>query len=70
VGVARLVRSVALVLALASAALAPRAAEAKLRVVATLPDLFALTRAVAGDVGAVDAIADALKGRSAQPFRM
>jgi len=57
VGLARLVRSVALVLALAGAALAPCAAEAKLRVVATLPDLFALTRAVAGDVGAVDLIA-------------
>ena len=57
VGLARLVRSVAFVLALAGAALAPRAAEAKLRVVATLPDLFALTRAVAGDVGAVDLIA-------------
>src|SRR2546425_169121 len=54
---ARLGPSVAFVLALAGAALAPRAAEAKLRVVTTLPDLFALTRAVAGDVGAVDLIA-------------
>jgi ABC-type Zn uptake system ZnuABC Zn-binding protein ZnuA len=32
-------------------------AEAKLRVVATLPDLFVLTRAVAGDLAAVDLIA-------------
>jgi ABC-type Zn uptake system ZnuABC Zn-binding protein ZnuA len=32
-------------------------AEAKLRVVATLPDLFVLTRAVAGDLATVDLIA-------------
>lgn len=46
-----------LALTVACAASALPAAEAKLRVVATLPDLFVLTRTVAGDLATVDLIA-------------
>src|SRR3989441_1232391 len=47
----------ALVLIVAGAATALHGAEARLRVVATLPDLFVLTRVVAGEAATVDLIA-------------
>jgi zinc/manganese transport system substrate-binding protein len=47
-------RSALLVVAVAAATLAPLPADAKLRVVATLPDLWVLTRAVVGDEATVD----------------
>jgi zinc/manganese transport system substrate-binding protein len=53
----RAARIGALALALAGAAPAPSAAETKLRVAATLPDLFVLTRAVAGEAATVELIA-------------
>jgi len=43
--------------ALVGVALVPRPGEAQLRVVATLPDLYVLTRAVAGDAATVDVVA-------------
>src|SRR5437867_5927062 len=43
--------------ALVGVALLPRPGEAQLRVVATLPDLYVLTRAVAGDAATVDVVA-------------
>jgi ABC-type Zn uptake system ZnuABC Zn-binding protein ZnuA len=53
----RLPRGAAFAAALVVAAPAPRPAEAELRVVATLPDLYVLTRAVAGTVATVDLVA-------------
>ena len=44
-------------IAIAGAGSALHAADPKLRVVATLPDLFILTRAVAGDLATIDVIA-------------
>jgi zinc/manganese transport system substrate-binding protein len=53
----RLRRGVALAVALFAAAVAPRPGEAQLRIVATLPDLYVLTRAVAGTAATVDLVA-------------
>src|SRR5947207_15512824 len=53
-GTIRPARGLAVALALASVTLTPLAAEAKLRIVATLPDLWALTSAVVGDEATVE----------------
>src|SRR5207253_7536455 len=54
---ARLARAAMFAAALVGVALVPRPGEAQLRVVATLPDLYVLTRAVAGDAATVDVVA-------------
>src|SRR5438067_6054661 len=53
-GTIRPARGLAVALALVSVTLTPLAAEAKLRIVATLPDLWALTSAVVGDEATVE----------------
>jgi zinc/manganese transport system substrate-binding protein len=50
----RVLRFTVLAVSLAFLAHAPASGAAKLRVVATLPDLWALTRAVTGDLVSVD----------------